>query len=169
MAFKDVWPRLHKWVLSGTNLGQKSERVSQSNNWIHSVQLCQYLHVHILVVLSGNFFPNAGEEEIINDNKFSLKYFMVDTGFEEMCLDLSSCHTVFHPDIKVLIGPGEHRIWQPVWNSQLLKCLKIGLQAGEIVTKRYQGMGIDSAFSGKGIMEKSCWHPPADGWKSFKC
>lgn len=80
-----------------------------------------------------------------------------------MCLDLSSCHTVVPPDIKVLIGPGEHRIWQPVWNEQLLKCLKIGLQAGEIATKRYQGMGIDSALSGKGNTGKSCWHPPADG------
>lgn len=73
-----------------------------------------------------------------------------------MCLDLSSCHTIFHPDIKVLIGPGEHRIRQRVWNEQLLKCLKIGLQAGEMVTKWYQGMGIDSDLSGKGTMERSC-------------
>lgn len=33
--------------------------------WIHSVQLCQYLHVHISVVLPGNFFQTQMKMKLL--------------------------------------------------------------------------------------------------------
>lgn len=41
---------------------------------------------------------------------------------------MTSYYSAFLPDITVLIGPGDHRILQPVWNEQLLNYLKMGLQ-----------------------------------------